>query len=293
MTTPRQARQKSGNGPRIYAWPPQPPHEFEVISVTSAISGGLPKPFLVGWAAKMAAEFAVDNLGAIAALVDAGQKRAAVDMIKGARYRDMNEKADRGTIVHAAVEAYVAGAPLSEKDIAVRLEEARLPKGIAKAAVPMVQGVLTFLQDAEPEILWSEATVYSRTHGYAGTADLIARMHVGGSRVPVVIDIKTSKAIYDETALQLCAYARADFVGLDDGTEAPVIPDGHTRQWKNGRLDPRGRRWPEYGIVVRPTASGSYEPATFALTDDVFELFLAVLTTARLADVPRRARRPS
>ncbi len=29
MTTPKQARQKSDrDAPRIYDWPPQPPHEF-------------------------------------------------------------------------------------------------------------------------------------------------------------------------------------------------------------------------------------------------------------------------
>ena len=282
MTTPSQARQRTDDGPRIYAWPPQPPHEMEVISVTSALKGGLPKPFLVGWAAKVAAEFAVDNLEAVKGLVNAGEKRAAVDLIKGARFRDMNEKANRGTIVHAAVEAYVAGTPLSKEDIAAKLDEARVDAGLRKAAVPMVQGVLAFLQDAEPEILWSESTVYSRTYGYAGTADIIGRMHVGSSRVPVIIDVKTSKAIYDEVALQLCAYARADFVGLDDGTERLLIEDGSVSG------DPI-----EYGVVVRPTPSGKYETATFALTDEVFDLFLACLRVASLAAIPSRARRPS
>jgi len=278
VTTPKQARQRSGNGPRMYAWPPTPPYEFEVISVTSAISGGLPKPFLIGWAAKMAAECAVSDHAIVAAFLEKGDERSAVDHIKGARFRDMGAKADRGTIVHAAVEAYVAGTPLSKEDIEARLEEARVDKAVRRGAIPMVSGVLSFLQDAEPEILWSESTIYSRTHGYAGTADVIGLMHIGGktgSRVPVVIDIKTSKAIYNETALQLCAYARADFIGLDDGTEVPL---GET---------------PKYGVVVRPTPTGSYETATFALTDEVFDLFLACLDVARNHDVPARSRRPS
>jgi hypothetical protein len=96
--------------------------------------------------------------------------------------------------------------------------------------------------------------------------------------VPAVLDVKTSKAIYDEVAIQLTAYARADFVGLDDGTEVPLFPDGEV---------------PEYGIAIRPMANGSYETATFALTDDVFRLFLSCLQTARLDGVQRDARRPS
>ena len=279
MTTPSQARQRTDDGPRIYSWPPTPPHELEVISVTSAIKGGLPKPYLIGWAAKMSSECAVDQLEIVKAMVKAGEKRAAVNFLKEARYRDMAAKGDRGTIVHAAIEAYIDGKPLVKDDIEAMLDDARVDEpSIRKATWPMVNAVLTFLHDAEPEIIWSESTVYSRTHEYAGTADIIGRMHVGESRVPVVLDIKTSKAIYDETALQLAAYARADFVGLDDGTEVPLFESGEV---------------PEYGVVVRPMASGKYETATFALTPEVFELFLSTLTTARLDGVQSRARRPS
>ena len=260
----------------MYAWPPTPPLEVEGISVTSAISGGYPKPFLVGWAAKVAAECAVDDHAIVGAMLEKGDQRAAIDHIKGARFRDANQKADRGTIVHAALESYLAGTPLSKEDIEARLEEARVDQSLRKGAIPMVQGLRAFLDEAEPEILWSERTVYSRTHGYAGTADVIGRMYIGESRKPVVLDVKTSKRIYDETAMQLTAYARADFVGLDDGTEKPLCDEPI-----------------EYGVVVRPTPTGKFETATFALTDDVFELFLASLKVARLYDVPASVRRPS
>jgi hypothetical protein len=279
VTTPKQARKSSDDGPRVYSWPPNPPHELEVISVTSAIKGGLPKEYLIGWAAKMSSECAVDKHDLVSQMIAAGEQRAAVSFLKEARFRDMRAKGDRGTIVHAAIEAYIDGKPLSNADIEAKLDEARVTEpGLRKATVPMVNAVLSFLQDAEPEIVWSEHTVYSRTYEYAGTADIIGRMHIGGSRLPVVIDIKTSKSIYDEVALQLAAYARADFVGLDDGTEVPLFIDGEV---------------PEYGVVVRPMASGKYETATFALTDDVFKLFLSCLTTARLDGVQSRARRPS
>lgn len=278
MTTPRQARPKQGSdGPRMYAWPPQPPHEFEVMSVTSALKS-LPKPFLVGWAAKVAAECAVDDHDIIGQLLAKGDQRAAIDHIKGARFRDMGKKADRGTIVHTAVEAYLAGKTPDKEEVEEQLKEARVPKGMWKSAFLMISGVHQFLQDSEPEVFWSESTVYSRTHGYAGTADLIARMHVGSSRVPVVLDVKTSKSIYDEVALQLIGYARADFVGLDDGTEVSLTPNDEPI---------------EYGIVVRPTPSGKYETVTFTLSDDLYDRYLAVLAVAKSEGLESRARRPS
>lgn len=279
MTTPTQARQrKTYDAPRTYAWPPLPPHEFEVISVTSATGGGMPKPYLIGWAAKMTAQAAVDDHDIVAAMLKKGDERAAIDHLKGARYRDSGAKADRGTIVHSALESYLAGKQIDKAAVEGQLREARVPLNMWPSTAAMIAGIMEFLHDEEPEVFWSEATVYSRTHGYAGTTDLIARMRVGGKLQNVILDVKTSKAIYDETALQVCAYARADFVGLDDGTEAPLTPDGETI---------------EHGIVVRPTPTGSYEKVVFTLTDEVYELFLGCLTVASKKDVLNRVRRPS
>ena len=281
MTTPNQARDQ-GSGGRTYSWPPTPPHEFEVFSVTRAISGGLPKPFLLPWVAKITAEEAVKKHKVLASLIESGDERAAVDLLKGARYRDMGTKADRGTIVHAALEGYLAGKGIDNEAILEQLREAHVPRTMWKSAGLMINGLMEFLFDEEPEVYWSEATVYSREHGYAGTADLIAKMRIGGSLVPVILDVKTSKRIYDETALQLCAYARADFVGLDDGTEAPLVPT--TGRKKAPPI--------EYGVVVRPTPSGGYEKATFALTDEVHELFLSCLGVATKQGVLKTVRRP-
>lgn len=284
MTQPAQAKQRKGrDAPRTYAWPPIPPHEFEVISVTSAINGGMAKPYLIGWAAKMAAQCAVDDHAIVTAMLDKGDERAAIDHIKGAQYRSKNVKADRGTIVHSAMEAYLKGKPLDQEAVEGQLKEARVPLNMWKSTSKMAAGLMEFLADEEPEVFWSEATVYSREHGYAGTSDIIGRMNIGGSRVPVIIDVKASKAIYDETALQLCAYAKADFVGLDDGTEAPLVPVK-----KGAKAEPI-----EYGVVVRPTPSGKYEKAVFALGDPrLFTTFLGCVAVTANKDVVETARRP-
>ena len=95
--------------------------------------------------------------------------------------------------------------------------------------------------------------------------------------LPAILDIKTSKSIYNEVAMQMAAYARADFVGLDDGTEKPLLPK------KSEKI--------MHGIAIRPTASGGYEPVNFDLTDEVFAKFLACLELADVEDVLARARR--
>ena len=62
--------------------------------------------------------------------------------------------------------------------------------------------------------IFTEFTVHSMTHRYAGTTDMLAL--VDGRRV--VIDLKTSKSIYAEYFLQVSAYAR----GLDEMGHGPV-----------------------------------------------------------------------
>lgn len=283
MTEPVQAKTKKigYSTTRVYSWPPTEPHEFTVTSVTSALKHGLPKPFLVGWAVKKTAECAVADHDIIAAmLAKPNGKKAALGHLKGSRYRDMSDKADRGNIVHAAVDAYLADKPFSKEEIEEQLIAAQTPQYMLASTLGMIQGAISFLDDAEPEVHWNEATVYSRQHGYAGTADIICTVGIGGGRYPAIIDFKTSPNIYDETALQLTAYARADFVGQNDGAEAPIIPNG----------DPI-----DYGIVIRPKANGTYERVDFTLGDDVFEMFLGALQVTKGVeqDVLAQSRRPT
>jgi hypothetical protein len=54
--------------------------------------------------------------------------------------------------------------------------------------------------DLTPRLI--EQTVWSRTHKYAGTMDLLADVH----GVPTLVDFKTGKAVYAEAHLQNVAY---------------------------------------------------------------------------------------
>lgn len=210
MTNPRNATTTSRG--RSYKW-----RDETFDSVTTILNGGIPKPALVNWAAKGAATFAVQNREAWAELED----DAAIDLIKGAPNRDRDKAGSLGTQLHDYAEAQALGKPMPKPDLIL---------------APYVAQVQAFVRDFGAEFLLSEATVYNRKDGYAGTLDGI--LTIGG--LTYLIDYKTSRSgIFAETALQLNAYANAEFIGLPDGTEEPlphidaaaavhIVPDGYS-----------------------------------------------------------------
>lgn len=66
-------------------------------------------------------------------------------------------------------------------------------------------------------VLWSERQMFNLSYGYAGTGDALWRMPNG--RI-FVVDYKTSKGVYLDHAVQLIAYAMAEFVGENDKVDA-------------------------------------------------------------------------
>jgi hypothetical protein len=68
-----------------------------------------------------------------------------------------------------------------------------------------------FLREHKPEPIGVEVTVYSPLMGYAGTCDLPCRI----GELTWLLDWKTSKGVYGETALQLAAYALAERAIID------------------------------------------------------------------------------
>lgn len=217
-------------------------------SVTTIIGNGLPKPAIARWQSNTIAEFAVANYRQLAAMLTSVRLRrwktpgdepdefffvtdpdtvaGAIKWLVDSPWRESKRKMDIGSAVHTEAEAYVLGVPRPEPDGFI---------------APYLQSFRHFLEDLEPEILASEATVYNPAESYAGTLDLIAG--IGGRRF--LIDIKTGKDIYPDVALQLAAYRYAEFVLLPDGTSEPMIQvDGaaglHLREYDPRRPDDRG-----------------------------------------------------
>jgi hypothetical protein len=126
-----------------------------------------------------------------------------VDMLKSAPWSRSQRAADRGTDIHAYLEARLNGLapePLSEDAEPYRA-----------AADDWFEYVGASLEDVQTEVTMFHA-------GYAGTTDVIAKDEEGW----VILDFKTSKAIYDEAALQLSALAGCS-----------TLADGSVVPWRN------------------------------------------------------------
>lgn len=214
MTNPKNARSTARG--RVYRW-----RDEEFTSVTTIISGGVPKPALVNWSAKRVAEVAVAKQRIWAAMDTPADK---VDWLKRAPYREKESAAIQGSAVHAWAEKWALGLPVTVEELP---EEQQ----------PYAESFLQFVHDLAPTWEMSEASVYNRRHAYAGTLDALMHVILPEEVIEALlvatgwdftglglVDYKTSKGIYGETALQLAAYRHAEFVGLPDGTEVPMLP---------------------------------------------------------------------
>lgn len=174
----------------------------KMVSVTTIISGGIPKPALVRWAAKAVAEYAVDHKDKWLDL-DGDE---AIDLLKGSPYRQRDKAAALGSTIHDHVEAHVLGRPMPEPPLPVR---------------PYLLQFRAWIEAFTPTFEASEMTVWSPTYGYAGTLDMICTIPGYGRGL---VDVKTGKGVYGEVALQLAAYRYADYVRTPDGQQHP-LPD--------------------------------------------------------------------
>lgn len=200
MTTPKVNTIKRGDS-RFYV----SPETGEKVPGVTSVLGMLPKDFLRYWAAKMVAEEAADNIGAaVQIMLGPGGKPALVDWLKKAPDRNTRVAADTGTAAHDLFEKMARGLPVG-----------RVHPDLA----PYVAHFDEFLTVAKPEMLFMEETVWSDTHGYAGSFDGYGV--IGGERL--WLDWKTTRSgIHEEVGLQLAAYRFADSIIRADGGRVPL-----------------------------------------------------------------------
>jgi hypothetical protein len=177
-------------------------------SVTTIIGGGVPKPALPRWASKSAAEWAVANLEEIT-MLPPGE---AIARIKEAPWKYAEARADIGTRVHEAIEAYVLDKPMPGWDADV---------------APYMAQFERFLVDWKPRFEASELSVFNRTEAYAGALDFIAHIPALGPGLQIG-DVKTGKGVYPEVSLQLAAYRHAEFIETKERVQSalPQIDGG-------------------------------------------------------------------
>lgn len=197
MSDPRNAT--TTNRGRTYRW-----RDETFDSVTTIIGGGVPKPALQGWGQKLVAETAVRKVEIWMGM----EPQEAVDWLKRAPYRETEKAAVQGTDIHAWAERWALG----DRGLIDNLPEAQQPYGRAWQQ---------FIAEWQPVWEMSEASVYNRAYGYAGTLDALMRIERNDLGLGLV-DYKTGKGVYPKVAMQLAAYRHAEFIGLPNGDEVPM-----------------------------------------------------------------------
>ncbi len=212
---------------RFYEWAGE-----RYPSVTTLLKHCVPKPALGVWKQKLTINAVFDHYDELIQMDNEKAVKKALALAESD-----NARAALGTEIHSFAEASAQGLAL--------------PKPSNEAA-PFFASYEAFQYDVQPEYLAVELPVFNRTYGYAGTADLYAKIK---GKV-CVIDIKTGRSIWPEVALQLAAYARSEFA-LIDGVEAP---------------SPVTQR----GYVLHLSENG-YELRRANIGDETFDAFLAAM----------------
>lgn len=200
MTTPKVSTIKRA-GARFYV----SPETGEKVPGVTSIVDMLPAKHLQFWSAKKVAEEAVSNLGPLVGMVvgPAGPS-AAVDWLKGAPRRDTAAAADLGTAAHDLFERMARGESVGR--VSPELE-------------PFVRHFQDFLDTVQPEYHFQEETVWSDTHGYAGSFDALATIE----GETIFLDNKTTRSgVHEQVGLQLAAYRFADHIIRPDGGRVPL-----------------------------------------------------------------------
>lgn len=193
-------------------------------SVTSIISATNSKPFLVAWAAKLAAEWAADNHTLIGSLIEAEGREAAVDVIKGAAKRKRELKADTGSYVHTVVEALILDLPIPsipDELVGKDFDGEPLTQELVDA---IVDGFMAFCEHFSVGFEMAEVTVCNRRRRYAGTLDLGVVIDLGVlGKLRLVIDVKTGVRLDATMVVQQAAYSDPDNeVWLPNGQIEPL-----------------------------------------------------------------------
>lgn len=199
----------------------------KVPGVTTILSNGIPKPALVGWAARTVAEYVVDRLAVVDGNVIAdnlvndlrtfNDSRRYPERLNGdlprlglskvlsqVQYAERDAAGNRGAAVHDLAERLARG------------EEVNVPDELDGH----VRSYLRFLDEWQPADALLERVVVNRRWGYMGKLDMIATLPDLGR---TLLDIKTSRSgPFEEVALQLAGYRYAETMIDDDGVEIPM-----------------------------------------------------------------------
>jgi hypothetical protein len=168
-----------------------------LISAT-ACTGVINKPFLIPWAVGLAGTHLRGFLESTSGPYTADQLLPVIDEALRQHQIKKEEAASVGHMVHAYAEAFALA-------IISRQEAPNIPEDADEKVKSGINAFLKWFVDHDVKFIMAERMVYSMAHGFVGITDAIAT--VDGKKM--VIDWKTSKAIYAEHQYQVAAYRMA------------------------------------------------------------------------------------
>lgn len=152
---------------------------------------------LMGWAARMTAEAAIGMADTLPQLLASVGPEGVTKALTARSAWKRDEAAALGTEVHHLADLLITGGTLPP---------------MSDAALARVDRYEAWWRASGWRVRVSEALLVNVTKGYGGTLDLLCYDRDGRT---VLADIKTGKAIYHETTLQLAAYGAAEWAESD------------------------------------------------------------------------------
>lgn len=228
----------------------------KLLSVTTILGKGIPKPALMHWAAKEVALAAVESAPQLARMRGGQAREQMVDHLKRAAERKRDTAAELGSLLHRYFEATALGEPAPD---------------VPEDVMHFVSAHARFLADYAPDWEASELVVANLTDGWAGTLDGIGSLPLLGPGLSLV-DYKTGRGVYGEAGLQMAAYRRAEAGWLRDGTKVE-LPQGIERA---------------VVVHVRPDAGYPRGYAVYPMVadDEAYQMFLAAKGVAEHCSEP-------
>lgn len=183
-------------------------------SVTTILSWGIAKPNLPAWAVRQAADYVTTNLDYLSSLSESEVKKEIIKASEAKR----DAGGSRGSRIHKYIEKKNKGE--------------KLPS-VGPDIVPYINSYLSFHEKYQPKSILSEAIIYNDTIGYSGGVDAV--LEINGKTY--IVDFKAGNRVYADVALQLSAYAHAEFYVenkikvpfpmVENGAVLHITPDGY------------------------------------------------------------------
>lgn len=175
--------------------------QHKLYGVTTALKT-LSTEALIGWAANVTAEYAVNNWDELSGLSVTDR----LTELKGAREKARNKAADAGTALHVIAEQ------LSRDESPMVTPEQR----------PQAEALARWMDREQYESWANEFPIAHTVWKYGGTPDAMGMLHRRG--ISALIDFKRQPRVYEEVAWQLSGYRYADLCQLNGPeSEGPML----------------------------------------------------------------------